>query len=283
MPSKARPLPEVLEHKPLSSARFCPGIPVLQDLLPDGIPRNDLILLLGEAGTGKSFVMLELLYRILSIQGEPCIFVNIDDPYLSVEQHAAGLGWNLHEFEKSGQLKFLDCFSYRIDPKTPPAHVRVVPDPKDLRTFTSLLFGLLDEMQMIGRGAVFIDSVTEIFTLQSETSPLLYQVLDTVKFWRAKGPKESQVPFFCSHHFGIEQYRELEDLLFYAVDGIIDLRFDPARRKRVLIHQIRVREMKGARNETEWCSFAMTDQGMKRLGAKATKGKMRGQPLSRHE
>lgn len=150
-----------------------------------------------------------------------------------------------------------------MDSRTAPAHVRPAPDPKDLRSVTSLLFALIDEMQMIGRGAVFVDSVTEMFTLVSEAGPLLYQVLDTVKSWRARGAKERRVAFFCSHHFGIEQYKQLEDLLFYAVDGIIDLRFDPALRKQILIPQIRVREMKGARNETEWVSFAITDQGMK--------------------
>jgi KaiC/GvpD/RAD55 family RecA-like ATPase len=250
--------------------RFQPGIDILEDLLPEGIPRNNLILLLGEAGTAKSFLMLELLYRMLSVRREPCVFVNIDDPYLSVEQHAATLGWRLEEFEKSGQLKFLDCFSYRMDNRTAPPHVRVVPDPKDLHSLTSLLFELIDEMQMVGRGVVFVDSVTEMFTLVSEATPLLYQVLDVMKSWRAKGPKERQVAFFCSHHFGIEQYKELEDLLFYAVDGIIDLRYDPDQRKRILINQIRVREMKGAPNKTEWLSFTITDQGMKAFSAEPT-------------
>jgi KaiC/GvpD/RAD55 family RecA-like ATPase len=283
IPDKTALLPEVSESKPRSSTRFHPGIGIFQNLLPDGIPRNDLILLLGEAGTGKSFVMLELLYRILSVRGEPCIFVNIDDPYLSVEQHAATLGWDLQRYEKSGCLKFLDCFSYRMDTRTAPAYVRVVPDPKDLRSLTSLLFGLIDEMEMVGRGAVFVDSVTEMFTLVSEAGPLLYQVLDTMKSWRAKGPKERRVAFFCSHHFGIEQYKELEDLLFYAVDGIIDLRFDPAKRKGSLVHQLRVREMKGAPNETEWSSFTITDQGMKALGDGATGTKMRGQSVRTRE
>jgi KaiC/GvpD/RAD55 family RecA-like ATPase len=271
---------QVSEPRSRTSQRFDLDIDVLRDLLPDGIPRNDLILLLGEAGTGKSFVMLELLYKILSVHREPCVFVNIDDPYLSVEQHAASLGWDLYEFEKSGLLKFLDCFSYRMGTRTVPAYVKVVPDPKDLRALTSFLLELLDEMQMVGRGAVFVDSVTEMFTLVSEAGPLLYQVLDTMKSWRARGPKERYVAFFCSHHFGIEQYRELEDLLFYAVDGIIDLRFDPDKRKDTLIHQIRVREMKGARNETEWLSFAMTDQGVKALEAESANRKRLGQPSS---
>jgi KaiC/GvpD/RAD55 family RecA-like ATPase len=252
----------------------------LEHLLPDGIPRNDLILLLGEAGTAKSFVMVELLHRILSVCGEPCIFVNLDDPYLSVEQDAATLGCNIKRFEDSGKLKFLDCFSFRMETRYVPPHVRLVPDPKDLRSLTNSLFGLIEELQMVGRGAVFVDSVTEMFTLVSESGPLEYQVLDTVKSWRAKGPKEKRVTFFCSHHLGIEQYKELEALLVYAVDGIIDLRFDPTliRKEEILSHQIRVREMKGARHRSGWVSFAITNQGVKAIQPKSTGSMKEGRP-----
>lgn len=224
-----------------------------------------MILLLGETGTAKSSVMLDLLHKILSVRREPCIFVNVDDPYLSVEQHAATLGWDIAEFEDAGQLKFLDCFSFRMDAKEAPSHVVPVSNPKDLRSLTSSLFGLIDELQMAGRGAVFVDSLTEMFTLVSETGPLLYQVIDAVKTWRARGPKERHVPFFCSHHLGIDQYKELEALLLSAVDGIVDLRFDPALfdRKQILGHQIRIRHMKGVAHQTRWTSIAITADGIK--------------------
>lgn len=224
-----------------------------------------MILLLGETGTAKSSIMLDLLHKILSVREEPCIFVNVDDPYLSVEQHAATLGWNIAEFEDRGQLKFLDCFSFRMDAKEAPSHVVPVSNPKDLRSLTASLFGLIDELQMVDRGAVFVDSLTEMFTLVSETGPLLYQVIDTVKAWRARGPKERRVPFFCSHHLGIDQYRELEALLLYAVDGIIDLRFDPVLfdEKQILGHQMRVRHMKGVAHQTRWIPIIITADGIK--------------------
>jgi KaiC/GvpD/RAD55 family RecA-like ATPase len=267
MINRTSPPSRIASGEAESTNRFHPGIDILQDLLPGGIPRNDLILVLGEAGTAKSFVMLELLHKVLSVCKEPCIFVNVDDPYLSVEQDAAALGWNIQKFESSGQLKFLDCFSFRMGVKEAPSHVRLVPDPKDLRSLTASLFSLIEELQMLGRGAVFVDSITEMFTLVSETGQLLYQVLDALKSWRAKGPKEKHVAFFCSHHLGIEQYKALEALLLYAVDGIIDLRFDPAlyEKKQVLSRQIRIREMKGAKHQMRWIPFAITDDGIKEL------------------
>jgi len=256
-----------------SPTNLHPGIDLFQYLLPQGIPRNNLILLLGETGTAKSYVMLELLHKILSVCGEPCIFVNVDDPYISVEQHASTLGWDIREFENKGQLKFLDCFSFRMDTREAPPYVRLVPDPKDLRSLTSSLFGLIDELQMTDRGAVFVDSLTEMFTVVSEAGPLLYQVVDAVKAWRARGPKERHVTFFCSHHLGIDQYKELEALLLYSVDGIIDMRFDPDifDKKQILSHQIRIRHMKGAAHQTRWVTIAITDEGIKGIETKSSK------------
>jgi len=262
--------------KSKAPVRFHSGVDILQSLLPQGIPRNNMILLMGETGTAKSSVMLDLLHKILSIRKEPCIFVNVDDPYLSIEQHAATLGWDMAGFEDAAQLKFLDCFSFRMDSKeAPPSHVVSVSNPKDLRSLTSSLFGLIDELKMVGRGAVFVDSLTEMFTLVSETGPLLYQVIDTVKAWRARGPKERYIPFFCSHHLGIDQYKELEALLLYAVDGIIDLRFDPDLfdRKQVLSHQMRIRHMKGVAHETRWASMAITPDGIREVETLGKNGK----------
>src|SRR6266568_1611582 len=163
----------------------------------------------------------------------------------------------------SGQLKFLDCFSFRMEPTQVPPYVHYVKDPRDLHSVTSALFNMMEEMKMSGRGAVFVDSLTEMFTLVQEDRPLIFNMLDGVKSWRAKGPKEKLVPFFCSHHTPLRAYADLDDLLFYVVDGIIDIRFNPGFADRgLLVKQFRVRKMKGAPHETYWVTFSVTSKGV---------------------
>ena len=88
-------------------------------------------------------------------------------------------------------------------------------------------------------------------------------MLDGVKSWRAKGPKEKLVPFFCSHHTPLRAYADLDDLLFYVVDGILDIRFNPGFADRgLLVKQFRVRKMKGAPHETYWVTFSVTAKGV---------------------
>ncbi|TMI39071.1 hypothetical protein E6H21_10390 [Candidatus Bathyarchaeota archaeon] len=239
------------------------GIEALDRVLPKGIPRNTMMILAGELGTGKSVLMGELFYNILKKRKEPCIYVNFEGPPIAVEQDMDAFGWDIIPFLSSGQLKFLDCFSFRMEPTQVPPHVHYVKDPRDLHSVTSALFNMMDEMKMFGRGAVFVDSLTEMFTLVQEDRPLIFNMLDGVKSWRAKGPKEKLVPFFCSHHTPLRAYADLDDLLFYVVDGILDIRFNPGFADRgLLVKQFRVRKMKGAPHETYWVTFSVTSRGV---------------------
>ena len=239
------------------------GIEAIDKILPHGVPRNNLTILAGELGTGKSVLMLELLYSVLKRAKEPCIFVNFEGPPIALEQDMESFGWDITPYLKSGQFRFLDCFSFRMEPSDTPGYAHYVKDPKDLRSVTSALFNMMEEMKMMGRGAVFVDSLTEMFTLVQEERPLVYHMLDGVKSWRAKGPKERLVPFFCSHHTPLRAYADLDDLLFYVVDGIIDVRFNPGFADRgLLVKQFRIRKMKGSPHETYWVTFSINQKGI---------------------
>ena len=242
---------------------FTTGIGPLDKVLPKGIPRNTMTILAGELGTGKSVLMEQLLYTVLNKLREPCIYVNFEGPPVAVEQDMETLGWNISEYLETGQLRFLDCFSFRMGNTENSPNVHPVKEPRELQSVTSALYSLMDEMKMYGHGAVFVDSLTEMFTLVQEDRPLLFNILDPVKSWRAKGCKERLVPFFCSHHVPLRAYADIDDLLFYVVDGLVDVRFNPGFADRgLLVKQFRVRKMKGAPHETYWVTFQITPEGV---------------------
>ncbi|TMI08003.1 hypothetical protein E6H34_06330 [Candidatus Bathyarchaeota archaeon] len=242
---------------------FETGIDAVDKVLPKGIPRNSLTILAGDLGTGKSVLMEQLLYSMLKVEKEPCIYMNFEGPPIALQQDMESFGWDIDRYLDSGQLRFLDCFSFRMEPTETPKYSHFVKDPKDLHSVTSALFTMMEEMKMMGRGAVFVDSLTEMFTLVQEERPLVFHMLDGVKSWRAKGPKERLVPFFCSHHTPLRAYADLDDLLFYVVDGIVDVRFNPGFADRgLLVKQFRIRKMKGAPHETHWVTFQVTASGI---------------------
>jgi len=246
-------------HSELKVSRIGTGIKILDEALPEGIPRNNMVMVVGEGGTGKSVFLLQLMFSRLSM-GEPCIFVCFDDTPLAVEQNAIFFGWSIKEYVEKGMLKFLDCYSFRMNPDktTIPKYVVYVENPRELYQLTQILTGIMDDMEMHGRGCVFVDSLTELISI---TEPAV--AIETVKTWRAECAKERLVNLFATFHFGIKPYDDFEQILEYVVDGIIDLRYNPILMQQgLLVKQFRVRKMKGSPHITKWFTFHITRNGI---------------------
>lgn len=78
-------------------------IPGLDDILGGGIPRGRTTVIIGEAGSGKTVMGIEFLYRG-ALAGEPGIFVGFEEPIEQLRQNAATMGWDLHALERAKRL-----------------------------------------------------------------------------------------------------------------------------------------------------------------------------------
>ena len=227
-----------------------------------------MIMIVGEGGTGKSVFVLQLMYERLK-RGEPCIFMCFDDAPLAIEQNAMGFGWDLRKYADEGLLRFIDCFSFRMKPdKTKiPKYITYIENPRDLHQLTQILIATMDKMGMNCKGAVFIDSLTELLSITESAI-----ALETIKTWRAEAAKERLVTLFGTFHFGIKPFDDLEQILEYVVDGIIDLRYDPTLMQQgIVVKQFRIRKMKGAPHETIWFTFIVTEKGIEQLKIKSAR------------
>src|SRR6266704_5463563 len=78
-----------------------------------------------------------------------------------------------------------------------------------------------------------------------------------------EGTQREARPILLLPPHPLRAYVELDDLLFYVVDGILDVRFSPGFAERgLLVKQFRVRRMKGAPHETYWVTFSVTSKGV---------------------
>src|SRR5437879_13901939 len=102
-----------------------------------------MMILAGELGTGKSVLMGELFYNILKKRKEPCIYVNFEGPPIAVEQDMEAFGWDITPYLESGQLKFLDCFSFRMEPTQVLSSVHYLKVHLDILSSTSTLLHLI--------------------------------------------------------------------------------------------------------------------------------------------
>jgi KaiC/GvpD/RAD55 family RecA-like ATPase len=152
------------------------------------------------------------------------------------------------------------------DESTIPEYVTYVKSPTDLDSLQAKILDVVERLGLRNHGAIFIDSITELWFLNLKEP---YSTVEYVKTWRAMFSKESLVPVFCSHHYGMKAFEIYEELLEYIVDGIVDLRYEPNLMKvGLLVKQFRIRKMKGVHHDSNWVPFTITSEGIEVLKIK---------------
>ncbi|WP_437909904.1 ATPase domain-containing protein [Sorangium sp. So ce327] len=86
--------------------RLKTGISRLDELLGDGIPRGSTLLIAGVAGTGKTVLSLEFIYRGAKA-GEKGIFFSFEESEARLRATARGLGWALDAEIERGMVEIV--------------------------------------------------------------------------------------------------------------------------------------------------------------------------------
>ncbi len=247
------------ESFPQLNDRTHTGVEVLDSAVPNGIPRNTMIVLHGEGGTGKSVFLASIAYNRLLV-GEPVLFVTLDDDPVSLLQLFESFGWKLDEYIAKNLFRVIDCFSYRVKtPGSPPNYVFRVVNPREPNDLVEALSAAMNEMGMNSKGAIFIDSLNELLSQSEITS-----ALETVKMIRAVAPKTRRVSVYATLHTGIESLQEILFTLEYTVDGIIEFRYDPTLAQLGMpIKQLQVRKLRGTRHAAVSIPYSINSHGIR--------------------
>lgn len=247
--------------------RIPTGVDGLDRFLPQGVPRNSFVLISGEPGTRKNDIGTELIWRTLE-RGEPAAHVAFTEPPLSIVQRFLDMGWNILPALEEDRLRIVDCFTSRVD-HADRVHRRLsrwsrylssvvapqtagVNDPSDPAEVRNKIENVTEDLSLIDRGLVHIDSLTEFGTL---VQPI--QAYNFVKDIRADVAKGRFVPVFGGATVTTDLDAFPHDLS-YVLDGIIDLQLDGETVKDTLIRRVRVRKMNGVLAITEWTAFEYT-------------------------
>jgi circadian clock protein KaiC len=94
------------EDRGPGDSRCKTGISKLDDLLGDGIPRGSSLLIGGVAGTGKTILLLEFLYRGAKA-GEKGIIFSFEETRERLLATAGGLGWDLQKEIGKGMFEIV--------------------------------------------------------------------------------------------------------------------------------------------------------------------------------
>jgi len=83
------------------------GIPGLDELIREGIPKGNLILLSGKCGTGKTTFSMQYIIKGITDYGEPGVFVSFERKPEVLYEEMKSFGWHLETLENQGNLELL--------------------------------------------------------------------------------------------------------------------------------------------------------------------------------
>lgn len=180
-------------------ARCRTGIPKLDDLLGDGIPRGSSLLIAGAAGTGKTVLGLEFIYRG-ALAGEKGIIFSFEETDARLRAEARGLGFDLDGQVEKGMVKIV-----------------FIPQP-DILVERHLLM-MEDEIRSLEAARVCVDSLS-VFVHKVEDPQIVrekvFQLASIVQNAEAVGFFVTDVPYgsYQMSRFGVEET---------VVDGVVIL------------------------------------------------------------
>ncbi len=98
---------KIMDQKELSFERVKSGIPGFDELVNGGMLRDSVVLLGGDAGTGKTVLSLQFLYRGITDFNENSMFISFAESRESVYRTALAFGWNFQQFETQDKFLFV--------------------------------------------------------------------------------------------------------------------------------------------------------------------------------
>lgn len=91
------------------------GIPGLDDLLNGGIPKNQLVLVTGTSGTGKTIMCTQFIYNGVTKFKENGVYLSFEEPDYYLKENVKGFGWDLGKLEKAGKFSFIKYDPYNVE------------------------------------------------------------------------------------------------------------------------------------------------------------------------
>lgn len=83
------------------------GIPGLDELLEGGIPKGNVVLLTGPAGSGKTIFGLQFVVKGAKLYDERGAFITFEQSKKDIVEQAALFGWDLEKLEEEEKIKII--------------------------------------------------------------------------------------------------------------------------------------------------------------------------------
>ena len=246
---------------PSAYKRIVTGVEPIDSLVPNGVPADAFVCLSGEAGTRRSELETELVWRAIE-RGEPAVFLTATTPPTALLERFFENGWNVLPALEDDRLRIVDCFTYRLTDRdgfrerrgewiefvgeAAADSIVAVEEPTDVEPILRSLSEALDDLEMTETGLVAIDSLPEL-ARGLETDHVHEFVTET----RASVCKARYAPIFAGWTAGDDGVA-MDESIF---DGIVDLRLADHLEPETRLRQLGIRKLTGARHLPQWITY----------------------------
>lgn len=91
------------------------GVPGLDDILGGGFIDEDIVLLTGTTGTGKTVMASQFLYRGLTTHDESAVFISFEERSQDIKRNMANFGWDFSEYVDEGKMSFVKYDPFHVE------------------------------------------------------------------------------------------------------------------------------------------------------------------------
>lgn len=91
------------------------GVPGLDDILFGGIPQNNLVVVSGDPGSGKTGLVLEFLYNGVVKYNEPGIYISLEESAEEIINFGELFGWDIKTLMNKKLLNIITVELYDFD------------------------------------------------------------------------------------------------------------------------------------------------------------------------
>jgi len=217
-------------------------------LVEGTIPFSSM-LLMGPSGIGKTIFAQQFAYAGL-LKGESCIYLSTDETPEEIRKSMKMFGFDIEPFVNNETFRVVDCYSWKLD--RPPTSKYMVSNPSN---FMNVL-KIVDEARGSLKNVRFIlDSITGL------TSICEHSVLEIVRFLQVLVGKirssESNAIFIAVPE---AHDSHLVNRLRLIFDGLLEMKEDESAEQ--IKRLFRIFSLKGARHQTMWTTFEITNKGI---------------------
>ncbi len=218
------------------------GFEFFNELTAGGIPDAYSVMIIGDAGSGKSVLSQQLAYEHLK-QGKSCVYVTYDIFPSEVRQNLKSFNWNASRYEKKGTFILVDCYSSIAGLDSEEKYH--IEQPFALSDLGITISTAMDEIKHKST-RMFLDSTTPLFA-RVDASKVTEFLQD--RSARIKGDKGVFLFTVGKGTVPSSSMQRLEEI----VDCIIDLNVYEEKGKTK--KRMRVRKMRGQKVTDTWIPF----------------------------